>query len=1113
MGLGMGFGGQGFLTLGPLPQKQIYQHLISLFSDPSNNRKLKTENAPMHISGFHIDGFGIYRDQGVKDLPPGLVLFVGDNESGKTTLMEFVRTLLFGFKRGQNDYQPVHGGGHGGRLVLLMQDGHRVTVERRGRQVTIAQDGAAPQRGEPGEQLLGGIDRPTFEHIFAIGLKELQGLGVLSREGVRGRLFAASAGLGAASVPAALKSLDDELGRLYAPRSKKLLAQLLDRLRENAKALKLLQGQAAAYAACRRQKEELEARVHIERAELEELRRRRHRLQQLEQARQPWAVRLAARQRAAELKAVKDFPPFGLEQLEHLQGDVEKIRLSLTERQGEAARLQERLAETSPDEALLAQREDIEALFGEREKIATLLAELPALRHSLNRAEEAFQGRLRDLGPDWDAARLHQVDTSVAVRQQVQDFRRQFDLLERRHEQLKVQAAFLEGEAEEARRRLEEARRNLVHLATPPLSDVGELREKQEALNRLRTLWHRREVWETRLEDRRLRRAEADARLAVLRERLEIAYDPLPWWGVPPVAFTGFIVAVLLSLHVNHLAGNLSLLAGLGAAGLLYLWRRRLLRHEGERRAGLEAEAASAADQTQTLGADIAALASQTASLQDEMLRASLEVADGVLPDLADLERLAADLDKVAQHLKNWQVLEHEQTKTAERLAESLTRLDKARQKTEETAQELAGVKTEWRAWLAAHGFPEALSPAAFETVLQAVERAREAGGAVDDSRLRLQEAVSYLKEASRRIHALLAACGRSPGGTEAGLADLDALRRALSEALETERAKGELENRLAASQEQTAQLNGLLQDKGGEFQRLLAQAGAADEDEFRRSAALHQEYRDCLKRLEQSGIALLNIAGNPEAQRDLEGELERSDALTTAGEKDDLEARVLVLTESLPQTDQEMGRLKLQLDQMAQDEKLGDLLQEQSILEEQLEEAMRRWAVLAISRRLVETAREVYERERQPQVLQEAGRFLEIMAGGRYRLVSPPGELSLQLEDAARQRKAEIHWSHGLADQVYLAVRLGLAREFSRQALPLPVILDDVLVKFDPRRRRGAARVILEVAREQQVFLFTCHPEFQNMIASLHREDYLQETLVSYFHIADGLIHPDGPG
>jgi uncharacterized protein YhaN len=341
---------------------------------------------------------------------------------------------------------------------------------------------------------------------------------------------------------------------------------------------------------------------------------------------------------------------------------------------------------------------------------------------------------------------------------------------------------------------------------------------------------------------------------------------------------------------------------------------------------------------------------------------------------------------------------------------------------------------------------------------------------------------------------------------------DLDALRRALSETLETQREKRELHHTLAASREQLAHLQGLLQDKHQELQLLLAQAGAADEDEFRRSAVSYQDYQDCSKRMEQSEIALLNIAGNPEAQTGLAEELRQADSLELQSEKEELADRLRILSESLPRADQEVGSLTLQLGQMAQDEKLGDLLQEQSVLEEQLQETMKRWAGLVISRHLMEAARGVYERERQPQVIREADRFLGFMTGDRYRLVSSLGDDSVQLEDRSLKRKERIHWSAGLADQVYLSVRLGLAREFSRHAEPLPVILDDVLIKFDPKRRRGAARVILEFSREQQVLLFTCHPEFQKIIASLHQEDYLQETPVSYFHIADGIIHRGGP-
>ena len=43
----------------------------------------------MYISSFHIDGFGIFSNAGVSDLPPGMVIFLGANEAGKSTCLEF----------------------------------------------------------------------------------------------------------------------------------------------------------------------------------------------------------------------------------------------------------------------------------------------------------------------------------------------------------------------------------------------------------------------------------------------------------------------------------------------------------------------------------------------------------------------------------------------------------------------------------------------------------------------------------------------------------------------------------------------------------------------------------------------------------------------------------------------------------------------------------------------------------------------------------------------------------------------------------------------------------------------------------------------------------------
>ncbi len=136
----------------------------------------------------------------------------------------------------------------------------------------------------------------------------------------------------------------------------------------------------------------------------------------------------------------------------------------------------------------------------------------------------------------------------------------------------------------------------------------------------------------------------------------------------------------------------------------------------------------------------------------------------------------------------------------------------------------------------------------------------------------------------------------------------------------------------------------------------------------------------------------------------------------------------------------------------MEQDRQLSELLLQQRTVQAQLTDATRRWATLVVCRHLLDKARGVYERERQPLVIKEADRFLNTMAHGRYRILAAVGEDGVHLEDRSLARKDEVTWSAGLADQVYLAIRLGLAREFGRHSEPLPVILDDVLGEIRPQ-------------------------------------------------------------
>ena len=72
----------------------------------------------MRIKDIQVDGFGVWNNLKLEELPPGVTVLYGPNEAGKTTLMQFVRTVLYGFSplRRNRYLPPVFGGKPGGRV-------------------------------------------------------------------------------------------------------------------------------------------------------------------------------------------------------------------------------------------------------------------------------------------------------------------------------------------------------------------------------------------------------------------------------------------------------------------------------------------------------------------------------------------------------------------------------------------------------------------------------------------------------------------------------------------------------------------------------------------------------------------------------------------------------------------------------------------------------------------------------------------------------------------------------------------------------------------------------------------------------------------------------------
>jgi uncharacterized protein YhaN len=133
-------------------------------------------------------------------------------------------------------------------------------------------------------------------------------------------------------------------------------------------------------------------------------------------------------------------------------------------------------------------------------------------------------------------------------------------------------------------------------------------------------------------------------------------------------------------------------------------------------------------------------------------------------------------------------------------------------------------------------------------------------------------------------------------------------------------------------------------------------------------------------------------------------------------------------------------------------------------------------YLVAALGVRLMNLARERFERERQPEVVRIAGRVFSQMTLGRYTSVRIPLDSEISVVSSVGDLKPAAELSQGTAEQLYLALRVGLISSLGDLGRHLPVLMDDVAVNYDPERLLASSAAIAELARVRQVILFTCH-------------------------------------
>lgn len=179
----------------------------------------------------------------------------------------------------------------------------------------------------------------------------------------------------------------------------------------------------------------------------------------------------------------------------------------------------------------------------------------------------------------------------------------------------------------------------------------------------------------------------------------------------------------------------------------------------------------------------------------------------------------------------------------------------------------------------------------------------------------------------------------------------------------------------------------------------------------------------------------------------------------------------------------QELADLHADVMNMETSEVYSQTMHRFTIEKEQLSKQAREWAVLKIAKEMLVETKHNYRDKYLTSVINRTSTYFSDLTKGVYINVIPPTKgKPFQVETVDRMRYHVNELSQGTIDQLYVCLRLSIS-EIMSEKHALPFIIDDAFVHFDNIRTKRMMKILSQIARKQQVIIFTCRHEIQHSL------------------------------
>ena len=1017
----------------------------------------------MKITDLKIDGFGVWKDLTLRGLSSELTVFYGPNEAGKSTLMQFMRSILYGVSpiRRERYMPPVNGGRPGGWLKVDTDDGG-LTINRYadrgptdvGKVTIITADGE-----EQGDRLLREalehVDEPTYLNIFAVGLREVQELGSLSDTAAAQWLYRLTSGLDRISLYDVIHMLEGtRLRLLNSWEEKSELRTLVSRREQLTGELDELIAKGRRWAQSAVRLRELAEEVDARQAEAKGITARARRLEVAISIKPLWIKRAKIDDQLERFASLRPLEEGTIATLDDFNGRIEENERQRDILKGQRRQLHEESKRLGINDVLVRSGQRVEALLEQQDWLQAVQRLATELGQEVKQLEARLASENERLSHEWTGAGKIPPRITPEMVQQLAPQIRAIEATEQMVETAKHELEIHRSGHDEYSSQIETAltagdKHGLPKNVQAAGDLVARLRRRQSLEHKIETAQNQVEELQAQVHDLVDDQVISLELFMFLGSCFVLGFVALAaWWFLPTSTFGKY--------------GGWFALAGIGGSVVSFLIKFLAESSAYDRFDACQYEMEKALAELDDAEQEQEALDHEL-SMHGGSAAIRLQQAERHLAELERIIPVESQLQEVAQEISS---------------AEKRHKL---------ALEKHAAALSNWKSRLKALGLPDTVTPANLASMASRSELLAELEAKIENRRDDQQRREREYSIVSQRIITLAdETMLRREKATP--LEQLDHLR------IELERHRQRVEQRVEVRKRGKAlRIESIKHGQSALGYRrrreaLFQSCGVADEQELRQLAAKLDEALDLRNKRGAVTREIAAAIGKHGTEADFASYLADDQIGRLESDWETLSTQSEELDRGLKDALQRRGAMVEQQRTAAADQSLAVKQIELDVVEQQIKKAIDAWRERAAVSSFLEKIRSEYEQNRQPETLREASEYMKQLTSGKYtRIWTPLAHDILFVDNAEGQSLPVQVLSRGTREQLFVSLRLALVSAYGRRGIHLPMILDDVFVNYDAGRTRTACVVLREFAKQgHQLLVFTCHEHVWRMFQDI---------------------------